>query len=245
MAAGSEIETARVLQSTFPAFFDALATGAVSAAHCRKLVELTRPVTNTDALAVIGDKALPKAQRLTVGLFARQVGKLIAEHDPDAAARLVEKVTHDRDVFLRRLPDGLGQVVYTDSWPRAKAVFERIARDGRATRAARRTGRNASVKSRKKATLKVIREGEWAETAGACRADAFAARLLGSDQVDGSVVLDPSTNVTVECQLVIDLPTLRGETEHVALLDGTPVPGVIGRELARQATHFRRMSPTG
>jgi hypothetical protein len=234
-----------VLQSTFPGFFTALATGAVSAAHCRKLVELTRPVTNTDALAIIGEKALGKAQRLTVGLFARQVGKLIAEHDPDAAARMVEKVTHDRDVFLRRLPDGLGQVVYTDSWTRAKAVFERIARDGKATRAARRAGRNASVKSRKKATRKVLREGEWAQSAGACRADAFAARLLGSEAVDGSVVLDPSTNVTVECQLVIDLPTLRGETDHVALLDGTPVPAVIGRELARHATHFRRMSPTG
>jgi hypothetical protein len=135
----------------------------------------------------------------------------------------------------------LGQVVYTDSWPRAKAVFERIARDGKATRTARRTGAKASAKSRKKATRKVIREGEWAQSAGACRADAFAARLLGSDQVDGSVVLDPSTNVTVECQLVIDLPTLRGEAEHVALLDGTPVPGVVGRELARHASHFRRM----
>jgi hypothetical protein len=240
MAAGSEIETARVLQSTFPSFFTALSEGRVSAAHCRKLVELTRPVTDTDALAVIGAKALPKAQRLTVGLFARQVGKLIAEHDPDAAARLLEKVTHDRDVFLRRLPDGLGQVVYTDSWPRAKAVFERIARDGKATRAARRAGRNASVKSRKKATRKVIREGEWAETAAACRADAFAARLLGSEAVDGSVVLDTDP-ATIECQLVIDLPTLRGEADHVALLDGTPVPGVVGRELARKATHFRRM----
>jgi hypothetical protein len=241
MAAGFEIETARVLQSTFPAFLTALSEGRVSSAHCRKLVELTRPVTDEAALAVIGAKALPKAQRLTVGLFARQVGKLIAEHDPDAAARMLEKVKHDRDVFLRRLPDGLGQFVYTDSWPRAKAVFERVARDGKATRAARRAGRNASVKSRKKATRKVIREGEWADTAAACRADAFAARLLGSEAVDGSVVLDPSTNVTVECQLVIDLPTLRGEADHVALLDGTPVPGVIGRELARQASHFRRM----
>jgi hypothetical protein len=240
MAAGLEIETARVLQSTFPGFFQALAKGAVSAGHCRKLVELTRPVTNEAALAVIGEKALPKAQRLTVGLFARQVGKLIAEHDPDAAARLVEKVTHDRDVFLRRLPDGLGQVVYTDSWPRAKAVFERIARDGRATRAARRAGAKASATSRAKASRKVLREGEWAETAAACRADAFAARLLGSEAVDGSVVLD-SDPATIECQLVIDLPTLRGEADHVALLDGTPVPGVIGRELAKRASHFRRM----
>jgi hypothetical protein len=240
MAAGLEIETARVLSSTFPGFFEALAKGAVSAAHCRKLVELTRPVTNADALVVIGAKALPKAQRLTVGLFARQVGKLIAEHDPDAAARLLDKVKHDRDVFLRRLPDGLGQVVYTDSWPRAKAVFERIARDGRATRTARRAGAKASAKSRAKASRKVLREGEWAETAAACRADAFAARLLGAEAVDGSVVLDTDP-ATVECQLVIDLPTLRGEADHVALLDGTPVPGVVGRELARKASHFRRM----
>jgi hypothetical protein len=174
-------------------------------------------------------------------LFARQVGKLIAEHDPDAAARLLEKVKHDRDVFLRRLPDGLGQVVYTDAWPRAKAVFERIARDGRATRAARSVRAQASVKSRKKAARKVIREGEWAETAAACRADALAARLLGTGS--GRRVRRPGHRPErpVECQLVIDLPTLRGEADHVALLDGTPVPGVIGRELARTATHFRRM----
>ncbi len=239
-SAGLEIETARALRATFPAFLEALSAGTVSVAHCRKLVELTRPVTNAAALAVIGEKALGKAQRLTVGLFARQVGKLIAEHDPDAAARLLQKVATERDVFLRRLPDGMGQVVYTDAYSRTRAVYERLSRDGRATRAARRAHVGASAKSRRKAERKVIAEGEWAQSAAACRADAFAARMLGTDTSDGSVVLDPGT-VTVECQLVIDLPTLRGEADHVALLDGSPVPGVIGRELAGKASHFRRM----
>jgi hypothetical protein len=241
MAAGLEIETARALKATFPGFLEALSAGRVSVGHCRKLVELTRPVTNEAALAVIGEKALGKAQRLTVGLFARQVGKLIAEHDPDAAARLLAKVKADRDVFLRRLPDGMGQLVYTDSYPRTRAVYERIARDGRATRAARKAHAGASVKSRKKAARKVLAEGEWAENAAACRADALAARLLGTETADGSVVFDSRDAVRAECLVVIDLATLRGEADHVALIDGSPVPGAIGREIARRASHFRRM----
>ncbi len=41
--------------------------------------------------------------------------------------------------------------------------------------------------------------------------------------------------------LVIDLDTLRGEADRIALLDGQPVPGEIGREVARFGSWWRRL----
>ncbi len=41
--------------------------------------------------------------------------------------------------------------------------------------------------------------------------------------------------------MVIDLDTLRGEADNVALLDGQPVPPAVGREVAECATAWRRM----
>ncbi len=77
-------------------------------------------------------------------------------------------------------------------------------------------------------------------TADACRADAFAARVLGRRNEDGSLTWDRS-EVDVVVNLVIDLDTLRGEADRIALLDGQPVPGEIGREVARFGSWWRRL----
>ncbi len=77
-------------------------------------------------------------------------------------------------------------------------------------------------------------------TADACRADAFAARVLGQHHEDGSVTWDRS-EVDVVVNVVIDLDTLRGEADRVALLDGQPVPGEIGREVAKFGSWWRRL----
>jgi hypothetical protein len=77
--------------------------------------------------------------------------------------------------------------------------------------------------------------------AASCRADALLALVLGAEQTDGTVVLDPADVVQVECQVVIDLATLRGEADRIALLDGEPVPADVGRAWARGARWFRRM----
>jgi len=48
-------------------------------------------------------------------------------------------------------------------------------------------------------------------------------------------------NVAVPVNVVIDLDTLRGESDQIAILDGQPVPGQIGREIAQHATWWRRL----
>ena len=77
-------------------------------------------------------------------------------------------------------------------------------------------------------------------TADACRADALAARILGTVAEDGSVSWDRD-NVAITVNVVMDLDTLRRESDRIALLDGQPVPGEIGREVAQYATWWRRL----
>jgi hypothetical protein len=264
-AAGYEIETARALASTFPQFRDALARGEVSMAHCRRLVEATRPVTDADALARIGEAALPRAKGRTVALFGRHLRMLIARHDPDAASRRREAVRTQRDVTTQKLDDGLGRLVYVDDWAKVEAVARAVRTAGRATQVARKRAAAeararahgaspgpGSRRSRRKAARKLAAQearDRWdngglddAATAAACRADALLALVLGTEQADGSVVLDPDRLVRIECQVVIDLETLRGEADRMALLDGQPVPADVGRDWARRAHVYRRMA---
>jgi hypothetical protein len=102
------------------------------------------------------------------------------------------------------------------------------------------------------AVLRADRGGATAVAGGddearmaACRADALAARVLGTVEADPAhpgdvrVPFDPA-QVPVTLNLVIDLETLRGEADRLALLDGQPVPAGVGREWAQGASRWRR-----
>lgn len=260
--AGLDVELARSLHSTFPAFREALAAGRIREGHCRRLVQITRLTTDAEALARIAEKALPLAERLTPAQFAFQLRKLVASYDPDAEGRR-KRATSGRDVWWEKLDDGQGRLVYTDEWHKVNALGIRIRKAGRATQVARkqaaaaaRAGKDVSATaSSRKSRSKVARKAAAAEeglgpastreadqaTAAACRADALLALVLGAEQADGSVVLDLDGLVQVECQVVISLESLRGESERCALLDGQPIPAEAGRLWARRAKRFRRM----
>ncbi len=110
--AGMSIERARVLTTIFPAFLDALAEGAIAEAHCRTLVEKTRPVTDPVALAAIGRVLLPKAKRLAPGPFAREVATAIAPVRPRRGLPL-----HARSrAALGVDPGARGRHVATSAW---------------------------------------------------------------------------------------------------------------------------------
>jgi hypothetical protein len=224
--AGMSIERARVLTTIFPAFLDALAHGRVSEAHCRTLVEKPRPVTDPVALAAIGRVLLPKATRLAPGPFAREVAKAVADFDPDATARY-RAAREQRAVWTRELEDGmsfLGLVHDTSTITALKATLD--------------TDATALREQRGGATA--LLEGEEDAAIGACRADALAARVLGTTAETGDIDWTPRPADT-QVQLVLDLATLRGEADRHCLLDGQPVPAQIGRDLAGYATAFRRM----
>jgi hypothetical protein len=225
-SAGRTIETARTLATTYPSFRDSLRAGEISPAHCSVLVDRTRLVTDAETLARIERLALPKARRLAAGEFGREVAPLVARFDRDATAR-VRKAREERRVRTRQLDDGMGYLGLTHGWPTIQAIESAVRADGRALQLER--GGAAAVA-----------QGDDDATADSCRADALATRVLGEVGDHGSVTWDRS-NVAVVVNVVIDLDTLRGEADDVALLDGQPVPAAIGRDAAAWATAWRRL----
>jgi hypothetical protein len=225
-AAGMAIERARVLTATFPSFLAALEAGEISESHCRVLVESTRTCTDPDALAAVERVTLPKARRMTPGEFRAAVATAIADYDPDAAGRY-RRAREQRSVWTRELEDGmsyLGMVHDTATITAIKATLDTDA-------TALRGERGGAV---------ALLAGEEDAAMGACRADALAARVLGTTSETGDI--DWTTKPSdVQVQLVIDLQTLRGEADRHCLLDGQPVPAQVGRDLAGYARAFRRM----
>jgi hypothetical protein len=224
--AGLSIERARTLTSVFPQFLEALAQGRVSEAHCRFLVEGTRSVVDADALTAIGRVLLPKARQMAPGRFKREVAKAVAEHDPDATARH-ERAREQRAVWTREVEDGMSFLGLVHDTPTIAAMKAALDADAAAL-VAERGGRTALL------------AGEEDASAGACRADALAARVLGTMDETGAIDWTPKP-ADVQVQLVIDLDTLRGEADRHCLLDGQPVPAQVGRDLAGYANAFRRM----
>ncbi len=112
-------------------------------------------------------------------------------------------------------------------WPTVQAIHATITADGR-TLQLDRGGSTA------------VRAGDDDARADASRADAMAARMLGTVAEDGSVSWDRSTQQVVSMTLVMDLDTLQGEVDRFALLDGAPIPAGLARDLAEGAKLWRR-----
>ncbi len=225
-AAASAIATARALHVEFPKFRAALAAGEVSEWHCRVLVSETSHVTDPDTIAALQDRLLPKARRKTPTEFRRDVRTAVADLDAQREADRVARARANRYVSCRQLPDGMGYLGIVSDWPTISAMHQVVDARGRALQTAR-------------GGAKAVRDGDDDALADACRADAFAATVLGTVQEDGSVEFDPA-DIPVSLTLVMDLDTLRGEADRHALLDGEPIPARIAREYAGAATTWRR-----
>jgi hypothetical protein len=223
-SAALEIERARALRQLFSGFATALAAGQVSPSHVAILVEKCRVVADPDILSAIETLVLPKAKRLTPGKFATQVSRAIAKLDPDAASRRRE-ARKTRDVWFRTAEDGMGLLTIFGPVETVRAAFDRITEDGRALQLTR--GGATAAKDDPDAT------------AGACRADAALARLLGQTHADGSVTFDPS-HATITLDVVMTEASIAAGEDGLALINNEPVPAAIARDYARFATAWRR-----
>ncbi len=227
-AAGRAIEVARGLRTTFPAFARALRAGEISEAHCSLLVDRTRVVVDDAALAALEARLLPRARRLPVGRFGREVARAIAALDPEAVARH-RRARETRTVYSRPLEDGLGFLGLVHDWATISAIQATVDADA------------AHLRLQRGGATAVVQDGDEDARLGACRADALAARLLGAVADDGTVTWNPHDSVRVSLDLVIDLDTLRGEVEREALLDGQPIPADAARELVDAVRTWRRV----
>jgi hypothetical protein len=234
--AAKQIETARALEVVFPAFKDALRSGEISQSHCTVLVDRTRLVADDAALTELGRVALPKAKRMTPGQFGKECEALVIRFDRDAAAR-ARIAVQERRVTVKALEDGMGYLGLVHDWATISSIEQVVRADGRRLQLARRAG--AECPDSTEPTTTDESDGEDT-TADACRADALAARLLGTVGEDGEITWDRETP-QVEVQIVMDLATLRGENENPCLLDGMPITADLARDFAGYAKAFRRM----
>ncbi len=191
-------------------FLTALRAGQISEWHCRELVTATRSVTDPDVRRQVADATLAKATRMTPYEFGREVAKAIARYDRDLTTR-IETAREDRRVWCTQLPDGMGFLGLIHDWTTVQAIHATITADGRTLQLDR--GGAAAV-----------RAGDDDARADASRADAMAARMLGTVAEDGSVTWDRSAQQVVSMTLVMDLDTLQGELDRFALLDGAADP---------------------
>jgi hypothetical protein len=224
-SAGLEIERARALSQMFGGFATALAAGEISHSHVAILVEKCRVVADPDILTAIEVLVLPKAKRLPPGKFAAQVSRAIAKLDPNAAARRKE-ARKTRDVWFRTADDGMGLLTIHGPVETVRAAFDRITDDGRALQLAR--GGAAAVA-----------DGDEDARAGACRADAALARLLGETHLDGSVTFDPS-HADITLDVVMTEASITAGEDGLALVNDEPVPASVARDYARFAKAWRR-----
>ena len=261
--AGRDIELARTLHNEFRDTAAALERGEIGLEHASALVVGTRHVARRDARAEIERRVLPQASTSNPAKFRRLVDAAVSAVDAEDETRRRARARGDRQVWVRRIENGLGELVVIDEWSVVSGIYERITDSARELqrerRSARRSGTDrasAEVAARRDETPRLDDVPDLDDWAGCtldnCRADVLSDLVLRDDDTgrhDRRAARPPVADDTgprrrrarIEGRLVIDLATLRGEADNPCLLDGSPIPAPVGRELARDIRHWRRM----
>ena len=257
--AGRDIEIARSLREDFREAARSLERGDIGLEHANALVLATRHVVDADARAEIERRVLPSASAMSPSRFRRHVDAAVCAVDSENEARRHARARGDRQVWTRRVENGLGELIVVDEWSTVSAMFEHITAGGRELQRERRArcgagaepGGGTADDDPARADMRSSEHGEWLDrTLDNCRADTLSAIVL-RDREDDAPSHPPARGARrrrrrrgrprIEGRLVIDLATLRGEADHPCLLDGSPVPARVGRRVARDIAHWRRM----
>jgi hypothetical protein len=249
-----DIETARLLAGPFAQSRADLAAGLISEAHVRMLVFVTRTVVDDpdtvapekrvsreEKLRAVQHRVAAAARRQTASQFRAAVAAAICVVDPDGEADRHRAGKAARDVTASRDTDGMSVLVDRDDCASVELLHAELTRQAKLLQAER--GGTAAA-----------RAGDVDARIGACRADVLKTLVLGRrttttstpDTASGATEptaessLEPPVRV-LEGHLVIDLATLRREADNLCLLDGTPIPAPVGRELARSVRAWRRI----
>ena len=255
---GGQVARARRLDQDAPAWLDALDAGEISLVHCLVLLDETENVTDPGALERIVARALVRARRRTAADLRGIVRQLVADLDPDAAARF-ERARHERRVTVTRHKDGMATVSITHEQPLVDAMAATLAADADQLRADAKAAAQAQAEQAEAGA----EAGAASPGAGSAEdldldldaqpaavvvpskdqamADAAVTRILGSVAEDGSIVFDRAAATKVTVEVVIDLDTLAGIRAAMGLVNGEPVPAGVATAYACQADWLRRI----
>ncbi|HEY7857138.1 MAG TPA: DUF222 domain-containing protein, partial [Candidatus Nanopelagicales bacterium] len=224
-------------------------------------------VTREEKLLAVQHRVAAAARRQTASQFRAAVAAAICVVDPQGEADRHGAAKASRDVTVSRDTDGMGVLVDRDDSASVQALHTELTRQAKllqaergGTAAARAGEADARIGACRADVLKTLvlgrptangtddsvgdtmtadtNPGDTITGVGA-GADSGHATNPGDDPSPGSS-LEPPVRV-LEGHLVIDLATLRREADNLCLLDGTPIPAPVGRELARSVRAWRRI----
>jgi hypothetical protein len=213
-AADHLVNVCRRLSRTLPVTARALADGRISEAQAIVISDETGPLTS-ELAGQVEDRLIPNAEFQTVGQFRAAVRKLVAALDPEGfAARHTQQKTQT-DVTVTDFGDGVSGLLATMTTPDAAIV-------------------KTAVDAWADAHRTLMPETTAAERRCAALVD-WAKRYLAGPGV-------PTRHGhRVNIDVIIDLPTLLGLTEHPGEIPGYGIiPAGLARQLAADGT-WRRL----
>ena len=260
--AGRDIEVARTLRAEFRDTAAVLERGEITLEHAAALVAGTRLVVSEEARAEVEARVLPQAPTCSPSTFRKHVDAAVCAVDAADEARRHARAKGDRQVWARRIGNGLGELHVIDEWSIIHAMHERLTDKATDLQRERRAQWKAAADADPENLSPEPFDDGWVDrTLDNCRADVLSDLVLRDDDEPAVENLPESDEgdgergegsprqrrrhrerkPRIEGRLVIDLATLRGEADHPCLLDGSPIPAPIGRTLAREIGHWRRM----
>jgi len=228
-AAGRDIATARALAGPCGPVRELWASGAITGRHVWAVLDRTAGHHDDVVTAAVG-LVVPRLPRMTSSRVRKAMSTAIARVDPEAQAqRARARRRHDVGVRLRDTGDSLADVILTLRAEDARACVERI--DSDADVFLRHVGQGCEP----------CRESTPAEI-GPARAAVARALLLADGGGAADAIPGPGRRARRgELQVVLSLSTLLGLDENPGLLNGSPVPAQIARELATECGSMRRI----
>ncbi len=167
--------------------------------------------------------------------FRRHVDTAVCAVDAEDETRRRARARGDRQVWVRRIENGLGELLVVDEWSVVKAMYEQVT-TGPTTSS---SSAERSGGTRPRPTTR--RPPGPTPTGGWTEASTTAAPTPWPTSCCATTTTRPTANETPalddeqapERGPARDRPrTLRGENDNPCLLDGAPIPAPAGRRLA-------------
>ncbi|TFD32981.1 HNH endonuclease [Cryobacterium cryoconiti] len=212
-SASNLMSQSEALTGTFTAARNALATGQISYAHVRLLMEHAASLPEA-ARPEFEARMLPEAKRLTVAQFDREARRVREKTHPESITARRAKSQSDRTLVFEPAADGMGWLHSYQQLPVAQAIFHRV---------------NDMAAS--------LQGPDEPRTLAQLRADAFAALLI-----DGVTPAGLGRGIRATVNVTVPVLTLLGRSDEPGHLEGCgPIDPETARELAAGAPSFTRI----